>query len=397
MDFWRSVTGIVTVELTSADPAGALQAANAAGITLYNTRQMGDLTLRFDIHRADYRRLRKIAKKRGERLTYAGRQGIFWSARQLLGRPVLVLGIVLIVFLTFYLPTRVLFVQVEGNTTIPSRKILEAASECGIIFGTSRREVRSEKMKNALLSAIPELQWAGINTEGCRAVISVRERTKPEQKEDQSGICSIVAARDGVIQQLTVTNGNPICKVGQAVKAGQVLVSGYTDCGICIRATHAEAEVYAQTQRILTAVTPSEYVSRYEITASEKKYSLIIGKKRINFYKGSGISGSSCVKMYSEKYLTLPGGYRLPVALAKEEWVQFRESAGSVDEKTANGILNDFAERYLTAQMIAGQITRHSRQTVCDDGVYRQLGIYACAEMIGITRFEENLEHYEAD
>lgn len=39
-------------------------------------------------------------------------------------------------------------------------------------------------MKNALLSAIPELQWAGVNTYGCRAVISVRERTLPERKPE---------------------------------------------------------------------------------------------------------------------------------------------------------------------------------------------------------------------
>ena len=239
MDMWRSLSGMVEVELTSADPAAALRAINAAGITVYNARQKGDLTLWFGLHRQAYRRLRTLTKKRGERLTLNGRSGIYWAGRRLLSRPILLGGILLIIALTLFLPTRVLFVQVEGNDHIPARLILEAAADCGIDFGANRREVRSEKMKNAILSAVPQLQWAGINTYGCRAVISVRERTEPDKEEPQSGVSSIVAMRDGVISQLTVTKGNPVCKVGQAVKAGQVLISGYTDCGICIRASHA--------------------------------------------------------------------------------------------------------------------------------------------------------------
>ena len=63
-------------------------------------------------------------------------------------------------------------------------------------------------------------------------------------------------SRDGFIVSATVTRGNFLCRVGQSVKAGQVLISGYTDCGICIQATRAEGEIYAQTSRDFAAVTP---------------------------------------------------------------------------------------------------------------------------------------------
>ena len=96
----------------------------------------------------------------------------------------------------------------------------------------------------------------GVNTSGCVATVSVRERTDPEVTEQDSAVSNIVASRDGFIVSATVTRGNFLCRVGQSVKAGQVLISGYTDCGICIQATRAEGEIYAQTSRDFAAVTP---------------------------------------------------------------------------------------------------------------------------------------------
>jgi sporulation protein YqfD len=385
---------MVEVELTSADPSSALHAINFAGITVFNARQIGDLTLRFLVQRRNYRKLHALAKKRGEMLQFSSKKGLYWVAKQILRRPILVLGCLLILWLTLFLPSHIYFVEVEGNITLPARLIIEKADECGLSFGTHRREVRSEKMKNALLQAIPELQWAGINTYGCRAVISVRERTVPEKQNITGAVSSIVAARDGVIQELIVQRGNAACKVGQAVKEGQVLISGYSDLGICIRATQAQGDVFAQTRRHLTAVSPSQSLQRGQTERQVKKYSLIIGKKQINFCKDSGISDSSCDKMYSVNYITLPGGFKLPIALVTEVWTWYDTSPGQINEEKAGRILSDFSGHYLTGIMTAGQIQQRREVIQHADGIYILQGQFACVEMIGKTRLEENLDNY---
>ena len=291
MDIWKSLDGMVEAELTSAEPGAALEAANARGIPLYDVIQVGDLTARFRVRRRDYRTLEALSEKRGETLHLRRRMGAYWTLKRLLARPMLLCGLAVFLAAAIFLPTRIFFVRVEGNVNTPTRLILDAAGESGIRFGASRRAVRSEKMKNALLSALPQLQWAGVNTSGCVATVSVRERTDPEVTEQDSAVSSIVASRDGFIVSATVTRGNFLCRVGQSVKAGQVLISGYTDCGICIQATRAEGEIYAQTSRDFAAVTPVKWTARGEQTAVRRKYSLIIGKKRINLWKDSGGSG----------------------------------------------------------------------------------------------------------
>lgn len=385
MGLFRSLAGTLTLEVTSADPTLTMTRLNQCGVELRDADQTGDLTLRFAVRRDAYPLVRKICEKGGERVRIVERRGAYWSVRALIKRPVLLFGMGLLLFLALYLPSRVLFIQVEGNDTTPTWQILEQAERVGIGFGASRREVRSERMKNALLEAVPSLQWAGVNTSGCVATISVRERSQAEQQKKSGGICSIVAARDGVIREATVLRGNGVCRVGQAVKAGDVLISAYTDCGIRIQATHAEGEVFAQTERRLTVVTPPESAARGEAAQTEKKYALRIGKNRINFYKNSGISDTACGKMYKEYYLMLPGGFALPVTLIVEEYSYYAPADAAAAEPDAAALLTQYAQQYLKSQMVAGEILSE-QTTIAGNRLYGQ---YACLEMIGRERNEE--------
>ncbi len=394
MGIFKSMAGMVTVELTSADTAGAMQELNNRGIPIFKVNPRGDLAVRFEIYRRDYAAVQRLSARRGERLTICLRRGLYWKAKGLLRRPVLLFGLTGFLLLALFVPSRVYFVRVEGNEHIPRRLILEAAAESGIGFGASRRAVRSERMKNALLEAVPQLQWAGVNTYGCVAVITVRERAQPAPMEPQNTVSSIVAARDGVITSCTVTKGNGLCVPGQAVQAGEILISGYTDCGLCITATRASGEVFAETRRELTAFTPCQAGRRGAAAEKSVKYSLRIGKKRINFFKGSGISDSSCVKMYSEYILTFPGGFQLPLALEKETVVSYHAAPENVDAQAAQDMLSAFAKTYLQGQMIAGQITGQAEALQTQDDLYILTGNYACVEMIGRERQEQMGEYH---
>lgn len=390
MIFRNSFQGSILVQLVSADPAAALRAVSEKGITVYDAAMDPDgLTCSFRIPRQAYEALEKLAMRRGDELKMLEKKGIFWTLKSLIHRPVLCGGMLIMFLLTMLIPSRIFFFRVEGNSQISTNEILSIAQDCGIRFGMSRRELRSEKMKNALLEAIPQLQWAGINTAGCVATITVRERYNVDSTPSEGGVSSIVASRDGVIQELTVVRGNGVCKVGQAVKAGQVLISGYTDCGLSIRATRAQGEIYASTQRELTVISPMQWIQKGEEKTSSKKFALIFGKNRINFYKGSGISPSSCVKMYSESYLTLPGGFQLPVALVTEVWTEYESAQCVVTEEDTVAMMEEYANKYLSQQMIAGQILSGLQELASQEGVAILHGKYACREMIGQVRSEE--------
>lgn len=393
MRFRKLLHERVHVLLTSADINGSLKAISDHDIVVQDVILKDSLHICFTIPYKNLSSLLALTEKRGENIEIEKRSGINNTLFSLIKRPVLVLGLLGILFLSYWLPTRVVFVRIEGNKLIPSRQIIEQANLCGIGFGANRREVRSEKMKNALLAAMPQLQWAGVNTYGCTAVITVRERNDLDGMGETVHLGSVVALRDGVIREMTVQQGNALCRVGQAVKKGQTLVSAYTDCGIIIRATGAKAEIYGETQRSLSVITPVEYHQRGKKSATCKKYSFIIGKKRINFYKGSGISGGTCAKIYEERYLTLPGGFVLPIGIACEQYMEYDMSpeVSTCSEST----LLQYAGSYLRSLMQAGEILRENHVYFQGDSLCRVDGLFGCYEMIGIMRPEEGIGENE--
>ena len=385
MTIWNFLAGTVEVEMTAAEPERALSTISQSGIALFGVRHEKELVCSFTIRRSDYARLAALCQKDGQSLAIVRKRGIFDSLAALRMRKMLIVGMGTLLFSAFFLPTRILFVRVEGNSRIPENRIIRAAEDSGICFGASRKNVRSEKVKNALLDAVPQLQWAGVNTSGCTAVISVRERAVSREEPESSGVSSIVADRDGYILSCTVTQGTAQVQPGQSVQNGQTLISGYTECGICIQATQAKGEIIAQTHRELTALAPVSCLQRTGSTGISRRLSLLLGKKRIFFWKGSGISDAGCGRMYKQYDLTLPGGFRLPVALCVDTYKHF-DLENYASEASS---LEAFAPRYLKSQMVAGQIQSGTQAVVRSGDVLLLRGSYVCTESIGKVKPEQ--------
>lgn len=381
----------ITAQITCADCSGLMNAFIANNVRIYDVQYIDCLTLCLRIGRKDAKLAQHITVNNGGTFRKIQMSGVCVHLERLIKRPLLLIFLSMMLFLSCYLPSRVLFITVEGNQTIPAGYILEVAADCGIEFGSSRRQVRSEIMKNRLLEKIPQLQWAGINTSGCTAVISVREKTPLDNsKQNTSPVTSIVAARDGVIQSCTVLKGTPLCKVGQAVKAGQTLVSGYVDCGSVTKTTQAAAEIQALTFRELELMAPSPSLTRGSSIRTVTQFSLRIGKKLIKFYKDSGNLDSTCVKIYSEEYMRLPGGFQLPVAIIKETTEYFSQGdAPAVTDHS--GWLSDYARKYLSNLLISGAVISEQTTVSPIEGACYYYGRFACVESIGQIKYEQTL------
>lgn len=388
MNMWRSVAGTMELELTTANPEGIIAGFSDMGIAVKQFRQIGVLTYAFSCDRKDYKKAAVLCKKKGDTLRVCRRKGLYWSINRVFSQPAF-FGGVLILLLVFWVPTRVLFVSVSGNSSVPEKQILEAAENCGITFGASRKRVRSEGVKNALLERIPQLQWVGVNTTGCHAVISVREKKITEEIPDIGFPASIVAARDGYVLFCTAEKGSVAVTPGQLVRSGQTLISAYTDCGLCVRAERAKGEIFAQTKRSVECITPQFRLQKRNCGQVRRKISLLLRKKRIFLWKDSGIWEGSCGRMYEEYYITLPGDFRLPVALCVEEFYPYESTETEMDQTMAETALQIFGRRYLREQMVAGQVIDGDATVTQGNGVYQLTGEYTCLEMIGQLRLEQ--------
>ena len=374
MELWWRLTGWKRLRLTSADcPARLREIADR--VPLEDITFSDGVTAEFRCLRTDVPKLRI---RDGERLETVGEGGLpkylkgLWDWRRLAAFALL-LGL-----LTVLLPTRVFFFRVEGNGTLPERYILEQATKCGVSFGAARRDLRSEQVKNQLLKAIPELRWAGVNTQGCTAIITVALRDQGENREeDLPG--DIVAVADGLVTACYPAAGTGMVAPGQAVREGQVLISGVTDLGRCTRLDRAAGEVYGLTRRSVEAVLPGKTHLKQSTGQTIRKFSLLIGKKYVNFSNDSGIFMGSCVRMRTVNYLTLPGGFSLPMALVTDTYF-LCETADAPREDW--GPLEDAARRIVRERMIAGEVLSEDKNREGN----RLTAVYDCRELLGVFR-----------
>ena len=121
----------------------------------------------------------------------------------------------------------------------------------------------------------------------------------------------------------------------------------------------------------------------------KRKISLLLRKKRIFLWKESGIWEGSCGRIYKEYYITLPGGFALPVALCIEECEPYQKSQREILFDAAEEALLVFGKEYLSGQMTAGKIADGTAAVTQEAGVYRLAGEYNCLEMIGQLRQEQ--------
>lgn len=389
MNFLRFDDNLVIVMMTGADLYKSLSVLNEFGIKLYNLIWEDALSVRFQCSAKDILSIERVCKSRGDDLKILQKSIAVNARYHLQRRWCLMTGITMIFLLTLFLPTRILFFQVEGNNRIADREILTAAENCGIRFGVTRRDVRSEKMKNALLSAMPELKWAGINTYGCTAVISVRECEQQMQQPVWPKMGSIISARDGYVTSCTVTKGRALCKPGEVVRAGQILISGYNDCGFCIRMTGAEGEIYANTTQKINTVMASKKLIRTIPRGAEKKISLVIGKKRIKLWKDSGIWDATCDRIYEEYYITLPGGFLLPFSVAVETITKWTCKETDCLTDAVEDDMKYFARDCVMSRMVSGEILEQEHYIASDNGCVSLSSAFLCTEMIGRTITEE--------
>lgn len=374
MELWWRIRGWKRLRLTSADCPSRLR-------EIADRVPLEDITLSDGVT-AEFRCLGTqvplIRVRDGERLEAVGEGGLpkylkgLWAWRRL------VMFTLLLGLLTVLLPTRVFFFRVEGNGELPERYILEQAAKCGVSFGAARRELRSEQVKNQLLKAIPELRWAGVNTQGCTAVITVALRDPGENREeDLPG--DIVAVADGVVAECYPRAGSCLVDPGQAVQKGTVLISGVTDLGRFTHLGRAEGEVYGLTRREIEVRVPGKTLLKQSTGQSIRKFSLLIGKKYVNFSNDSGIFMGSCVRMRTVNYLTLPGGFSLPAALVTDTYFLCETTEAPREDW---GPLEDAARRIVRERMTAGVILSE-RLHQEGNGLSAQ---FECRELLGVFR-----------
>lgn len=374
--------GHCRLEITGVEPSRCLNRFLRCGVGFWDLATPDAYTLQCSVLTRDLAAAVQTARGCQCQARCLARHGFAHRYGGLVRRPMLLVSLALLLAGILVLPNFIWTLEVQGNVTVPTAQILQELDNIGVRFGTWGPGLSNREIKNKMLLRIPALQWLAVNCSGGRATVLVSERTEADRVTSKREVTNLVAARDGVISQVQVYSGAAQCTPGQAVRQGQLLVSGYCDWDGRIQATRAYGEIYAQTQHKITAKLPAAVAKKQPGGRAKRCIWLNLGRKRIKIFGRSGISAACCDKIESEKMLTLPGGYTLPIGITVQTFRPYTPEQATLAEEDAWPLLRDAARRQLQASMIAGQLESAREEKEAAGGVYTLRTTAWCREMI---------------
>ena len=346
--------GSVRAEVSGAAPQRLLNAMSEADMPFWDAVPQDAFTIRLGLYSRDLRNAKALATRCQCELKLLRESGAPVVKRRLRRRVALLVTAVSCFALLAASSLFAWDIRVEGNEQVSTGEILRALAGCGVEPGAFWPGWSSDEIRNSVILDIPELAWLGVSVDSSRAVIRVRERTEAPELVNSEGMGSVTARTTGIIDSMRVYQGAPLVTVGDAVVAGETLVSGEMPSEVGdTRYVRASAEIRARTWYEMSASAPLEY-SGLEQSDCRTRWALVIGDKRINFYLGSTQTPTGCGKIITEYPLAWEGVFTLPVTLVREQTLEYDSAAAAEDEEELSGrleaVLRSTLERELSGR-----------------------------------------------
>lgn len=312
--------GEVTGRVESGFPERVLNLCAEYGIVFWDLQWISPVEFTFTMARRDWKRLRKLSRRIDCDMTAVEWKGTPFFLGRLRHRYGLwvTLGVCLtaLVYGSFFIWD----FQVEGNVKVSEEEILRALERHGVRFGTYGYAVDSPELRNYILLEIPELSYIAVNVKGCRAYVQVRERIPSPEIISKREPGNTVAAKDALITAIQPWDGEKQVLPGSMVTEGQLLISGVVENDFAgVRYLRGMGKVYGRTWYELRCKVPLKVRKKRYTGEKEVRQALLVGKKRINLYFSSSISGDTCDKIVNREKWRLPGDIPLPVTAVREE------------------------------------------------------------------------------
>ncbi len=378
------LAGQVTGHIESGFPERVLNICAEHGLRFWDLTWESAVAFTFTMTRRDWKRLRRLSRRldcQMEAVSWRGTPFFLGRLRYRFGLWV-TMGVCLMALLagSFFIWD----FEIEGNETVSDLEILRALEKHGVGFGTFGFAVDSFALRNDILLDLPELRYIAVNVKGCRAYVQVRERIAPPEIISKRRVGNTVAEKDAVVTEIKPFDGEKMVLPGTTVTAGQLLISGVVENDFSgARYLRGMGEVYGRTWYTLRCRVPMTVAEKVYTEEETTKKALLVGKKRVNLYFDSSISGDTYDKIISWKQCALPGGVPLPVAVVTERHRMYETREKRRTEQEALALAEKVLLQRLEGYLAGGEILRRELQKEIIGDTLQVTLAAECREEIG--------------
>jgi len=220
--------GAVDIEISGRFSERFLNLAFQEGIELSHIHKQ-ETSVLARVPLAHVHELRDIARRSHCPFRIRRRVGLPFTFAFLRRRPLLPLAAAAAVFLLSFISSFIFSMEVGGPYPVPpedQQKVLQLAADVGVEPGHSRWGLDLEAAEQYILLNFPELVFVEIAEQGVHLTIKVVKRVNVAPEDAIKPPGNLVAACDGIIEDVLVRRGTAAVKSGDAVSRGDILIYG---------------------------------------------------------------------------------------------------------------------------------------------------------------------------
>lgn len=378
--FFRWLLGYVKFSYTGGFKEDFINDCYAQGMYLKNICVKNDM-LTAEAKIKTYKALHKIAFLHGGRVKIFKRKGFPFLLSPLNNRWGFFVGILYFVFFVSFMGGFVWNITVSGNDRITEVRIVDYLAKNGFKIGTRWDLVDKEQLEIAIMADFEDVAWISINKIGSTASIEINETVNKPKLVDNKKATNVKAAKDGVIVRLEVLGGWAAVQEGEAVTAGDLLISGVRESEVDKKNhyTHAYGSVLAEVNDEI-----SIHVNRNQdekISTYSKDYnSLFIFGFEIPLYfqKDAG----NTIEEVEKKYLAV-NEYRLPIGIIKNHCDYFETQTVSISDAELEALAKSELEKKKKDELGECEILSEDINIDMKENGCTITGKYKCIQDIG--------------
>jgi len=254
-------------------------------------------------------------------------------------------------------------IRISGNEQMTVRQVRQELAASGLYIGMPLDLLDVKDMEMQIQLDSERISWVSLNMSGTVVYAEIRERIPtPENVPLQPA--NLVARCEGIVEGLEIYSGNTVVQQGQAVRQGDLLVSGiYDSQALGWRVTRAAGKVLARTRHEFFVEIPWKYEQKVYTGERISHKKLFFFEKEIKIFKNSSILGASCDKINKVDTFTLASGVRLPFAVGTEQYFPYEYCEAVRDHAQAQALAYDALERQI-AQTLSDAVLLKKEITV---------------------------------
>lgn len=318
-----------------------------------------------EISPGEYNLLSELCKKTGVKLEVIKKYGLPYKILYLTGHLYYVFLFFIIVLIFKYFNTRILSINISGNSYLSNESIINQLSNSGISLYSNITEIDCSVIESILIDNNNFVKWCSAYTKGNDLYILLDEELTDNNSDSEiNGYYSNVYGR---IKSIYVRSGVATVKAGDEVKPGDMLISSEVPVTntygevLETRSVIPDGEVTIQFQAIVNEIQPFSTTKRiYE--KAKKGYELSVSGYKLFSYLPS-ISVETCDIITENKNLSV-SDFVLPVTITKKQVRQFNIQSLILSPEEAENLLYDKYDKIMKSYYDAGYTIINEKQTI---------------------------------